>query len=84
MHHVEMTAALEAICYSILEIAETIEAISPEIGPPFREPLLSLRSRLAADPTPEALEESRAALHEILARLCSRKLASRIKLWPAT
>ncbi len=33
-----------AICSSILEIAETIEAISPEISPVFREPLMSLRS----------------------------------------
>ena len=31
--HADMPAALECYLYSILEIAETIEAISPEIGP---------------------------------------------------
>jgi diguanylate cyclase (GGDEF)-like protein len=60
------TSALESYLYSILEIAEIIEAISPEIAGPFRESLLSLRSRLAADPTPATLEQSRGALHEIL------------------
>ena len=33
---------------------------------------MSLRSRLASDPTPEALEESRAALHEILQGFCEQ------------
>jgi diguanylate cyclase (GGDEF)-like protein len=64
--HAEMPAALECYLSSILEIAETIEAISPEIAASFREPLILLRSRLSADPTPAALEESRDALHEIL------------------
>jgi diguanylate cyclase (GGDEF)-like protein len=67
-----MPAALECYLSSILEIAETIEAISPEIGPACREPLLLLRSRLYADPTPQALEESRTALHHILQGFCQK------------
>ena len=81
MARAEITGALAAYLGSILEIAETIEAISPELGPPFSERLLSLRSGLAVDPSPEALQESRAALHEILrgfaqkARLQNQALA---------
>lgn len=67
-----MTAALESYLYSIQQIAEIIEAISPESATSFREPLLSLRSRLAADPTPAALEQSRDALHELLQSFCQR------------
>lgn len=76
-----MTAALECYLSSLLEIAETIEAIAPEIAPSFREPVLSLRSSLAADPSPEALEQSRLALQEIMysfrdkARLQNESLA---------
>jgi diguanylate cyclase (GGDEF)-like protein len=66
-----MTAALECYLYSILEIWEAIEAISPEIASSFREPLMSLRSHLC-DPTPEELEQSRAALHEILHGFCDQ------------
>lgn len=67
-----MTAALQCYLSSILEIAETIEAISPEIGPAFRQQLMLLRSDLASDPTPEQLEESRRELHQILARFCDQ------------
>ena len=67
-----MTAALESYLYSIQQIAEIIIAISPEIGTSFREPLLTLRSGLAADPTPAALEQSRDALHEILQSFSQR------------
>jgi diguanylate cyclase (GGDEF)-like protein len=70
--HIEMSTALECYLYSILEIAEAIEAISPEIGPTFREPLMELRSRLATDPTPGQLEHSRAALHQILQGYCEK------------
>src|ERR1700761_985608 len=61
-----MSAALDSYLYAILEIAATIEAISPEIGPGFRAALIALRSRLSAESTVEQLEESRAVLHEIL------------------
>ena len=70
--HVVMPAALECYLSSILEIAETIEAISPEIASSFREPLMLLRSRVSTDPTPEALEQSREALHEILQSFCQK------------
>ena len=69
--HIEMNAALESYLYSILEISEAIEAISPDIASAFREPLTALRSSLS-DPTPEQLEQSRAALHEILQRFCEQ------------
>ena len=71
LRHIEMTAALECYLYSILEIWEAIEAISPEIASSFREPLMALRSHLS-DPTPEELEQSRAALHEILHSFCEQ------------
>ena len=67
-----MTAELQCYLSSILEVAETIEAISPEIGPAFREQLLSLRAGLRSDPTPEQVEESRAALRQILKRFCDQ------------
>jgi hypothetical protein len=75
----EMTAALACYLNSILEIAETIEAISPDIAAPFREPLLSLRSRLGADPTPEDLAQSRDTVHEIL-----REFSQRARLYNQT
>jgi diguanylate cyclase (GGDEF)-like protein len=81
MARAEITGALAGYLASILEIAETIEAIQPEIGAPFSERLLSLRSDLAVNPSSEALQESRAALHEILrgfaqqARLQNQALA---------
>jgi diguanylate cyclase (GGDEF)-like protein len=79
--HAEMPAALVAYLSSILEIADTLEAISPELGAACREPLLQLRSRLCANSTLEELQESRITLHEILqgfsrgARLQNQALA---------
>jgi diguanylate cyclase (GGDEF)-like protein len=64
--------ALECYLFSILEIAEVIQAISPEIASSFRESLLLLRSGLSRDPSPEALRQSRDALHEILESFCHR------------
>jgi diguanylate cyclase (GGDEF)-like protein len=70
--HADMPAALECYRSSILEIAKTIEAIAPEIAPTFREPLMSLGSRLSGDPTPDELEKSRGALREILQGFCEQ------------
>jgi diguanylate cyclase (GGDEF)-like protein len=70
--HADMPAALECYLSSILEIAKTIEAIAPEIACSFRDPLMSLGSRLSADPTPGDLEQSRSALHEILQGFCEQ------------
>jgi diguanylate cyclase (GGDEF)-like protein len=70
--HAATPAALECYLASILEIVETIEAISPEIGASYSEPLLQLRSRIAIDASPEALRESRDALHEILQGFCQK------------
>jgi diguanylate cyclase (GGDEF)-like protein len=67
-----MTAALECYLSSILEIADMIQAISPEIASSFREPLLSLRSHLSADSSSQELESSRDALHEIIAGFCHK------------
>src|SRR5580700_5331900 len=67
-----MTAALECYLSSILEIADMIQAISPEIASSFREPLLSLRSRLSVDSSSQELESSRDALHEIIAGFCHK------------
>jgi diguanylate cyclase (GGDEF)-like protein len=67
-----MSAALECYLFSILEIAETIEAVSPDVASSFREPLLSLRSRVAANPNPTTLRQSMDALHDILDTFCEK------------
>jgi diguanylate cyclase (GGDEF)-like protein len=74
MAHADLPAALECYLSAIAEIAETMEAISPDIARFFRDPLLLLRSRLLVDPAPssQTLEQSRAALHEILAGFCEK------------
>lgn len=61
-----MISALECYLYCILEIAETIEAISPDTASSLNQSLAGLHSRLSAEPTTEALQQSRGALHEIL------------------
>jgi diguanylate cyclase (GGDEF)-like protein len=65
---------LECYLSAIAEIADTIEAISPDIASFCGEPLMQLRSRLTEDPAPtsEALEQSRDALHEILKDFCAK------------
>jgi diguanylate cyclase (GGDEF)-like protein len=70
--HADLPTALECYLASIFEIAETVEAISLDIGPACREHLMLLRSRLSAHPSEEALEESRATLHEILQGFCEK------------
>lgn len=61
-----MTPELECYLYSILEIAETLEAISPEAASSLTQSLAGLHSRLSADPSAEALQQSQGALHGIL------------------
>lgn len=72
MPHADMPAALKCYLSSILEVAEALEAISPEISATYREPLLLLHSRLSTDASPQALEESGNALHEILQGFCQK------------
>ncbi len=67
-----MNAALECYRSSILEIADAIEAIAPEIADLYREPLVQLRSNLAGAPDAETLEKSRNALHDIVRSFCER------------
>jgi diguanylate cyclase (GGDEF)-like protein len=67
-----MNPALECYLSSIVEIADAIEASSPEIASSFREHLLALRSRLVGNPSPSELERSREAMHRILQSFCQR------------
>jgi diguanylate cyclase (GGDEF)-like protein len=64
--HDVTTAAVECYLSAILDIAEAIDAISPEIGPSYREQLTRLHASLVSCGTGESLHESRQALHEIL------------------
>lgn len=62
-------AAVECYLAAILDIAEAIDAISPEISPLYRERLTRLHANLAAangHVLPESLEDSRQSLHELL------------------
>jgi diguanylate cyclase (GGDEF)-like protein len=59
-------AALDCYLAAIVEIAETMEAVAPEISASFCERLMLLPSRLRVRVTPEALEQSRDVLHQIL------------------
>lgn len=67
-----MSPALECYLYSIIEIAEIIQAISPEVAASLSQSLLTLHSRISADPTPAALEQSRGELHDILETFCRK------------
>jgi diguanylate cyclase (GGDEF)-like protein len=60
------TPALDCYLSAILEIAEAIDAISPEISPFYHERLTRLHASLAARADPEALDDSRQSLREIL------------------
>ncbi len=59
-------AAVECYLSAILDVAEAIEAISPEISAPYRERLTRLHAGLASDASSQSLEDSRQVLHEIL------------------
>ena len=62
-------------CYlsAILDIAEAIDAISPEISPTYRERLTRLHAALAANAAPQSLEETRDALHEVLCDFAAKE-----------
>ena len=81
--HAELPAALECYLSAILEIAETIEAISPEIAASFREPLTA-RCGPASRPIPLPRRSKKAATR--CTKSCkafAREPAARIRLWPA-
>src|ERR1700677_2254915 len=64
------TTAVECYLSAILDIAEAIDAISPEISPAYHERLMRLHAGLAAHAMSpllgQSLDDSRQALHELL------------------
>ncbi len=60
------SVAVECYLSAILDIAEAMDAISPEISSTYRERLSRLHSGLASNPDSQSLDDSRQALHEIL------------------
>jgi diguanylate cyclase (GGDEF)-like protein len=77
-------SVLEAYLSAILEIAEAVSAIYPEIGETYREQLIRLRARLAFKADAKTLAESRNTLQEVLtafsnhARRYSQALTDRL------
>jgi diguanylate cyclase (GGDEF)-like protein len=67
-----LSAVLECYLSSIIEIADTLDAISPEIGGSCHETLMLLGSGVCADPSPEVLQESRDKLRETLQNFCQK------------
>jgi diguanylate cyclase (GGDEF)-like protein len=65
-------AAVECYLSAILDVAEAIEAISPEISAPYRERLTRLHAGLASNASSQSLDDSRQALHEILCDFSSK------------
>jgi diguanylate cyclase (GGDEF)-like protein len=63
-------AAVDCYLSAILDIADAIDAISPEISPSYHERLTRLHASLATHATSQSLsqslDDSRQALHEIL------------------
>jgi diguanylate cyclase (GGDEF)-like protein len=59
-------AALECYSAAIVDIAEAIDAISPEISAAYSERLARLHAGLTENITSQSLEDTRQALHEIL------------------
>jgi len=59
-------AVLDVYLSAILEIAETIARIFPDMGETYREQLAGLRGRLVFQPDAKTLEESRNTLHDVL------------------
>jgi diguanylate cyclase (GGDEF)-like protein len=65
-------AVLDAYLAAILEIAEALSAIHPEMGTTYRERLTGLKSKLALQPDMQTLEESRHTLQEVLTAFSGR------------
>jgi diguanylate cyclase (GGDEF)-like protein len=59
-------AALECYLSSILDIADLVAAVFPEVGAACHEQLNRLRARLAFEANKKTLDESRDTLHQIL------------------
>ena len=59
-------AALECYLSSILDIADLVAAVFPELGATCHEQLNRLRARLSFEANQKTLEESRDTLHQIL------------------
>ncbi|HYL38285.1 MAG TPA: GGDEF domain-containing protein [Bryobacteraceae bacterium] len=64
----DATSRVAVDCYlsAILDIAETVAAIYPEIGATCHEQLTRMRARLAFEANRKTLQESRDTLHQIL------------------
>jgi diguanylate cyclase (GGDEF)-like protein len=60
------SVAVECYLSAILDLAEAIEAISPEISALYRERLLRLHTTVAENASFQSLEETRLALREVL------------------
>lgn len=65
-------SVLDAYLAAILEIAEVLSAIYPEMGAAYHEQLTGLRSRLALQADDQTLEESRNTLQEVLTAFSGR------------
>ncbi len=65
-HDAVFQAALDCYLSAILDIAETVSAIFPEIGASCHDQLTRLRARLAFEANLKTLEESRDTLHAAL------------------
>ncbi len=65
-------SVLDAYLAAILEIAEVLSAIYPEMGAAYHEQLTGLRSRLALEADDQTLEESRNTLQEVLTAFSGR------------
>jgi len=59
-------AALDCYLSSLLDIAETVLAVYPEIGATCHEQLTRMRARLAFEANQKTLQESRDTLHQVL------------------
>ncbi|MBZ5610247.1 MAG: GGDEF domain-containing protein [Acidobacteriia bacterium] len=72
LHDAAFQAALESYLSAILDIAETVAAIFPEIGATCHEQLTRLRARLAFEANIKTLAESRDTLHSVLQEFAVR------------
>src|SRR5712692_7616754 len=74
----QLTALHSAVtCYlsTLLAVANCLKEACPEVGEPYRHRLSRLRSRLAFDANPEAIEEGRAAVESELKEYAARVAA---------